>query len=91
MKGDRASVLEPQLFKCFIGAYFSGLFITRLAKPNPLGFYRKYAYFYKTVVSNPHLAVCCLKKKKKVAAVRTFPHFSLTLKAFLERTAQEQP
>lgn len=76
----------------FIGAHFSGLlFITRLAKPKPLGFYRKYAYFYKKkVVSNPHLAVF-VSSKKKFAAVRALLHLSLKLKALLERTAQKQP
>lgn len=68
----------------FLLGLSSRLFITRLAKPNSLGFYGKYAYFYKTVVSNPHLAVCCLKKK--IAAVGTFPHMSLKSKALLERT-----
>lgn len=69
-----------------MGAHFSGLlFITRLAKPNSLGFYGKYAYFYKTVVSNPHLTVL-VASKKTIAAVRTFPQLSLKSKALLERT-----
>lgn len=76
-EGGTQHILKPQLFKCF---YWASLFwvITRLAKPNSLGFYGKYAYFYKTVVSNlTHIWLCLLpKKKKRIAAVGTFPHLS---------------
>lgn len=40
-------------------------------------------FIKKKVVSNPHLAVFVASKKKKIAAVRTFPHLSAKLKALL--------
>lgn len=57
MKEEHNTYSSLSCLNVFTGPLFSGLFITRLAKPNSLGFYGKYAYFYKTVVSNPHLAV----------------------------------
>lgn len=41
-------------------------------------------FIKKKVVSNPHVAV--FVASKKIAAVRTFPHLSVKLKALLERT-----
>lgn len=78
MKEGHNTYSSLSCLNVFIGPLFSGLFITRLAKPNSLGFYGKYAYFYKTVVSNlTHIWLCLLpKKKKSIAAVGTFPHLS---------------
>lgn len=83
MKEEHNTYSSLSCLNVFIGPLFSGLFITRLAKPNSLGFYGKYAYFIKQLCLTH---IWLFVASKKIAAVGTFPHLSLKSKAMLERT-----